>query len=170
MENQPPKRFLKRGGEMDDLALINLKLAEFAVGKFNQAQRDYLTYLPRCIGRLRIDIKMMRHLLSEEGASAHNSIEIISVNKNYLHYLRVVSLLIKGGQFHRLLEINIDWEMAIAISNLTGAQIMRLATLYQGCLADIDLAFFKADFAACIASHHATAAITGQRHRYAAHP
>ncbi len=149
---------------MDDLALINLKLAEFAVGKFNQAQSDYLTYLPRCIGRLRIDIKMMRHLLSEEGASAHNSIEIISVNKNYLHYLRVVSLLIKGGQFHRLLE------MAIAISNLTGAQIMRLATLYQGCLADIDLAFFKADITACIASHHATAAITGKRPRYAAHP
>lgn len=150
---------------------MNRRLAAFAMGDaLTQTAEIYLEFCPCVIGRLTLRMNDLRDCAKGAGATS-NALPLVAINRDYLNFSRRMSVEVLAGQFHRLVQLDIDFAMAKALAALSNQQILALATRHPGTVVDIDCTFARGHLDETTSKHHAAAAITGRLHPHvAAHP
>ncbi len=117
---------------MEDLIELNLRMAQHQMGELEEAQRTYLTYATSCLARLVPTSAEMKSILVADRMNHENPIAIVSINREYLNYARLVAKEIVSGQTEKLVILGMDWEQVELIAGMSNQQITRLAYHWKG--------------------------------------
>ncbi len=119
---------------MDDLIELNMRMAQHQMGDLNEAHRAYLAYATSCLARMLPSASELKRIIvhPESSPIQENPLAIMSVNREYLNYARLVAKDIISGQTEKLVILGMDWEQVEVVAKLSNQQITRLALRWNG--------------------------------------
>lgn len=117
---------------MEDLQALNKRILT-QMGAANVNLRTALNLLPVCLGKLTATADDISSMLGKL-ATIHfeNSLDVTSINKEYLLYARQTARDILNGYFDGLIILNIDLSQARVLARLSTQQITDLSRRWQG--------------------------------------
>ncbi len=129
---------------MDDLQALNSRILN-QMGTANVNLHAILDLVPVCLGRLKPDGRELTDLLSRlSGVTHENSLDITSINREYLGYARQTARdITSGGYFDGLIILNIDLCQARALARLTNQQIADLSRRWPGTIFEVSANFHR---------------------------
>lgn len=119
---------------MDDLVELNLRIAQHNMGGLDQAQRDYLQSSSSCLARLTPTAEEMQKFLqsSSQSVSHENPLDVVSLNREYLNFVRLMAKDIIAGHTEKLVMMGLDWGQVELVAGLTNQKISQLAIYWPG--------------------------------------
>ena len=125
------------GREMDDLQALNSRILN-QMGAENVNLREILSLVSICFGRLKPDGRELTDFLGKLSETVHeNSLDVTSINREYLGYARQTARDITSGYFDGLVILNIDLCQARALARLTNQQISELSRRWPGTIFEV---------------------------------
>ena len=148
---------------MDDLQALNSRILN-QMGASNVNLRAILNLVSVCLGRLKPDGRELTDLLSRLSEVTHeNSLDVTSINREYLGFARQTARDITGGYFDGLIILNIDLCQARALARLTNQQIAELSRRWPGTIFEVSANFHRSVQAwhAAAVPHYSAAILAG---------
>ena len=128
---------------MNDLQALNSRILN-QMGASNVNLRAILNLVSVCLGRLKPDGRELTDLLSRLSEVTHeNSLDVTSINREYLGFARQTARDITGGYFDGLIILNIDLCQARALARLTNQQIAELSRRWPGTIFEVSANFHR---------------------------
>ena len=128
---------------MDDLQALNSRILN-QMGASNVNLRAILNLVSVCLGRLKPDGRELTDVLSKlSGVTHENSLDVTSINREYLGFARQTARDITGGYFDGLIILNIDLCQARALARLTNQQIAELSRRWPGTIFEVSANFHR---------------------------
>ena len=128
---------------MDDLQALNSRILN-QMGASNVNLRAILNLVSVCLGRLKPDGRELTDLLSRLSEVTHeNSLDVTSINREYLGFARQTARDITGGYFDGLIILNIDLCQARALARLTNQLIAELSRRWPGTIFEVSANFHR---------------------------
>ncbi len=128
---------------MDDLQALNSRILS-QMGASNVNLHAILDLVSVCLGRLKPDGRELTDLLSRlSGVTHENSLDVTSINREYLGYARQTARDITSGYFDGLIILNIDLCQARALARLTNQQIAELSRRWPGTIFEVSANFHR---------------------------
>ncbi len=120
----------------EDLKALNQRiLAHLCTPNVNLDRA--LGFLSVCLGRLKPTGQEIVEGSNLKAAANDNSLDVISINKEYLTFARQVARDITSGYFDGLLVLGIDLSQARSLARLSNQQIHDLARFYPGTVFEV---------------------------------
>lgn len=117
---------------MQDLLELNRRIATH-VGEINTNVTSSLSKIRICIGRLKPSCEQLIRAISEpRKLSGENSIDVVSINREYLSFCRLVSRDIIHGHYDGLVVLDCDLQQARLLANMTTEQINVISRHWPG--------------------------------------
>lgn len=116
---------------MDDLQALNKRILAHA-GASNRNLETVLNLVSVCFGKLKPSSQELSALLANLPASSENTLDVMSLNKEYLQFARQTARDITSGHFDGLVVLNIDLAQARLLARLTNQQITELSRRCDG--------------------------------------
>ncbi len=140
---------------MDDLVELNLRMAQHQIGDLDDAHRAYVLFSTGCLAQLQPSAADLKRFIAQaDGAHTHeNPIAVMSLNREYLNYARLVAKDIVSGQTEKLVTLGMNWEQVEIIAGLSNQTIKRIALHWKGLVYE-----FSTEIVACGARLHPAAA------------
>lgn len=143
---------------MDDLRSLNARIIT-QMGAANVNLRTTLDILTVCLGKLKPSARELQEALGKQPGLHENSLDVTSINKEYLHFARQTSRDIVRGAFEGLIILNVDLAQAKILATLSNQQITDLSrrwpgTIFQGASA---VKQFVGQFHAAAVPHYSAA-------------
>lgn len=115
---------------MDDLRALNERILA-QTGAVNGNLRAVVDLLPVCMGKL---IAPLEDLVAQGTlkSAQENSLDITSLNKDYLMFARQTARDVLHGFFAGLVILHIDFNQAQTLANLTNKQITSISRHWSG--------------------------------------
>ena len=108
---------------MEDLQALNKRILT-QMGAANVNLHSALSLLAVCVGKLKLSAEEISTTLAGLSTNHHeNSLDVTSINKEYLSYARQTSRDIINGYFDGLIILNIDLAQARVLARLSNQQI-----------------------------------------------
>ena len=115
---------------LDDLKALNQRLLNhFCSGAVSMERA--LSYISVCLAKLSASGTDLA-AFTATAAQPQNSIDVASLNKEYLQYARQVARDVNAGAFDGLVVLGIDMQQARALARLSNQQILQLSLYYPG--------------------------------------
>ena len=128
---------------MNDVQALNSRILN-QMGASNVNLRAILNLVSVCLGRLKPDGRELTDLLSRLSEVTHeNSLDVTSINREYLGFARQTARDITGGYFDGLIILNIDLCQARALARLTNQQIAELSRRWPGTIFEVSANFHR---------------------------
>ncbi len=128
---------------MDDLQALNSRILN-QMSASNVNLHTILDLVSVCLGRLKPDGRELTDLLSRLSEVTHeNSLDVTSINREYLGYARQTARDITIGYFDGLIILNIDLCQARALARLTNQQIAELSRRWPGTIFEVSANFHR---------------------------
>lgn len=119
----------------EDLIDLNLNIVRYGVGRnLSTAEREYVQNLPFCLAKLKPTAEVLRSFVSATAETRHpkNSLDVISINRDYLNFARLVAKDILAGSTEEMVMVNLTWDQAVLLSGLTNKKITHIAACWEG--------------------------------------
>lgn len=124
---------------MDDLRSLNARIiSQMGATNVNLRTTLDMDILTVCLGKLKPSAREFQDGLGKLSVSSHeNSLDVTSINKEYLNFARQTSRDIVRGAFEGLIVLNVDLAQARILATLSNQQITDLSrrwpgTIFQG--------------------------------------
>ena len=125
---------------MEDLQALNKRILT-QMGAANVNLHSVLNLLAVCVGKLKLSAEEITGALASVHSSRHeNSLDVTSINKEYLSYARQTARDIINGYFDGLIVLNIDLAQARVLARLTNQQITDLSRRWTGLVFEVSVA------------------------------
>jgi hypothetical protein len=122
---------------MEDLQALNRRILT-QMGAANVNLRTALNLLPVCLGKLRATADDISSMIGKLATIHHeNSLDVTSINKEYLLYARQTARDILNGYFDGLIILSIDLSQARILARLSTQQITDLSRRWQGAVFEV---------------------------------
>lgn len=117
---------------MQDLLELNRRIAAH-VGEINANVASSLSKVSICIGRLKPSgEQLIRAIAEPRMLSGENSLDVVSINREYLSFCRLVSRDIIHGHYDGLVVLDCDLQQANLLANMTTQQINDISRYWPG--------------------------------------
>lgn len=118
---------------MDDLHALNKRILSHS-GSANENIETILNLLSVCLGKLKFSAEELGSILEQSSArSSHeNSLDVTSINREYLQFARQTARDVSAGNFDGLVVMNIDFAQSRVLSRLTNQQITEISRRSPG--------------------------------------
>lgn len=121
---------------MDDLQALNKRIL-FHCGTPNNNIETVLELISVCLGKLKPSAQAMTDFMSQMSQrTSENSLDIVSINREYLQFARQTARDITSGHFDGLIVLNIDFSQARVLARLSNQQISDIARRWDGVIFD----------------------------------
>lgn len=125
---------------MEDLQALNKRILT-QMGAANVNLHSALSLLAVCVGKLKLSAEEISAALAGPSTNHHeNSLDVTSINKEYLSYARQTARDIINGYFDGLIVLNMDLAQARVLARLSNQQISDLSRRWMGPVFDVSVA------------------------------
>ena len=122
--------------EMDDLQALNRRILNHA-GAINGNIESVIELISVCLARLKPSGEALANYVSDVTHRSHeNTLDVVSLNKEYLQFARQTSRDVTSGHFDGLIVLNIELSQARVLARLTNQQITEISRHWNGLIFD----------------------------------
>ena len=142
---------------MDDLELLNRRIAQHWLGHLDPDQEAYLDYASVCLGHLTHNAADMSRLLDGLKRESLNSLLVAKLNQQYLRFARRAAAEGATGRPDILVRLGLTLDQAALLRNLTDEEIDRMAFGWGGPIVQFSIQAFRRGVALHnqVGKHHA---------------
>lgn len=117
---------------MDDLQALNKRILGHS-GTPNDNIETVLGLISVCLGKLKPSGQELSDFIGQLAhQSNENSLDVVSINKDFLQFARQTARDVTSGYFDGLIILNIDFAQARVLARLTNQQITDVSRRWNG--------------------------------------
>jgi hypothetical protein len=152
---------------MDDLELLNRRIAQHWLGRLDAEQEAYLDYASVCLGHLTHSAAEMNRLLDGLKRENLNSLLVAKLNREYLRFARRAAAEAASGRPDMLVRLGLTLDQAALLRSLTDEEIDRMAFGWGGPIVQFSIQAFRRGVALHhqVGKHHAAGLIAARATR-----